>query len=228
MTRTIAVWLLLMLLWLGAVAQSPGLGTWNLFNVQYKHSKRWGLFFEAQMRSVNTYNNFFYYEYKGGLVYTIHPQLRLSLAVGDYDTYQADGNFRNPKANDELRIWPQLLLQQPLGRLRIEQRARTEMRFNEDGYRNRFRYRVGLSYPFGKEKPGDQAYRVAVSNEIFFSENAPYFERSRFLATVNRVVSREISVQLGYVYQYDYRLTSQLSRDFLFVGFFLSLARPLK
>jgi hypothetical protein len=119
-------------------------------------------------------------------------------------------------------------LQQPLGKLRIEQRARTEMRFGMTGYRNRFRYRLGLSYPLGKEMFGDHAYRISVSEELFFSDKEPFFQRARFLGTINRMVSQEFSVQLGYVYQYDYSLTRALGRDYLFVGFMLSFARPPK
>jgi hypothetical protein len=61
-------------------------------------------------------------------------------------------NFEN---NNEIRIWPQITLYQNIGSLRVEQRYRSESRFTTRGYRNRFRYRCGLSYPFGKEAGAD-------------------------------------------------------------------------
>jgi hypothetical protein len=52
--------------------------------------------------------------------------------------YKEGGDFVLPKNNDEIRLWPQLLLTQQLGKFIVEQRGRVEMRFTKSGYRNRF------------------------------------------------------------------------------------------
>ncbi|HMP87162.1 MAG TPA: DUF2490 domain-containing protein, partial [Lacibacter sp.] len=131
-------------------AQPFDLGSWNIMHLRHHLTSKWSLFGEAQVRSLKFYTHFHYYEYKGGVHYRARPGLTLSLGLGDYDTYGEGGNFVVPKNNDELRIWPQLALQQSIGRFLVEQRYRAELRFTSQGYRNRFRYRVGLSYPFGK------------------------------------------------------------------------------
>jgi len=61
-----------------------------------------------------------------------------SLALGSYQTYKEGGDFVLPKNNDETRIWPQILLLQSIGKFKVEQLYRAEMRFISDGYRDRF------------------------------------------------------------------------------------------
>lgn len=153
------------------------LGTWNILNIKYGLNDRWSLFGESQIRSLKFYNHFHYYENKIGVEYKIHPEFRLALAIGDYDTYASGGTFKNPKNNDEFRIWPQLLFVHKVGKLKLEQRYRAEMRFTLNGYRNRFRYKVGVSYPFGNSGQIKDRFEIGASNEIFFTDRAPYFEQ---------------------------------------------------
>lgn len=108
------------------------------------------VFGEAQLRSLQFYDDFHYYEYKAGFNYKALKNLKLTLGAGSYQTYKEGGNFVVPKNNNEFRIWPQVILSQKLGAFTVEQRYRAEFRYTSNGYRNRYRYRLGLSYPFGK------------------------------------------------------------------------------
>jgi Protein of unknown function (DUF2490) len=204
-------------------AQSLDLGSWNILNVKYTMDDKWSVFGEAQLRSLKFYTHFHYYEYKGGLNYRMHPSLTLTLGLGNYDTYKEGGNFVLPKNNDEFRLWPQIVLLQSLGKLRIEQRYRAEFRFTSNGYRNRFRYRTGLSYPFGKQSKGFSPFQISMSNELFFTNNEPYFERNRLLLAVNYRISQLVSYQLGYLHQFDYKINDETGRDFLQIGIFIEL-----
>jgi hypothetical protein len=209
-----------------AQAQNGDLGTWNILNARYTYNSKWSFFGEAQLRSLKTYNHFHYYEYKGGVNYKVSSALLLSVAAGDYDTYGEGGNFVVPKNNDEFRLWPQVLLQQTVGRFRIEQRYRYEARFTSAGFRNRFRYRVGVNYPFGKAQFGQtHRSRFSVNNELFFTNREPYFERNRFMATLSRYVSETMYLQIGYLSQFDYRINDETGRDFLVVGVYLEWSR---
>jgi long-subunit fatty acid transport protein len=125
--------------------------------------------------------------------------------------------------NNEFRIWPQIVLFQSLGKLKIEQRYRTELRFTSNGYRNRFRYRLGLSYPFGKEKNNYKPYQVSTSNEIFFTDNEPYFERNRMQFAFNYKPSKSTTLQVGYLHQFDYKINDETGRDFLQIGYFIEI-----
>jgi Protein of unknown function (DUF2490) len=211
-----------------ASSQYLDLGSWNIVNVRYTLTEKWSVFSEAQLRSLKFYNHFHYYEYKAGVNYKVHPNLKLTLGAGSYQTYKDGGSFVKPKNNDEFRIWPQVTLNHSLWKVKIEQRYRAEMRFTSNGYRNRFRYRLGLSYPFGSDKKGYKPFQINGSNELFFTDKEPYFERNRILFSLNFKTSRIASLQLGYLHQFDYRINDETGRDFLVLGFFLEFSRKQK
>lgn len=212
-----------MIIGLSAIAQQVATGSWNILQVKYKTSKNFYTFFEAQLRSLKFYDHFHYYEYKGGFTYRLYNNLSATLGAGSYQTFAEGGDFVRPKNNDEFRIWPQLMLTQNIGRLKIEQRYRAELRFTSNGYRNRFRYRLGLSYPFGKPDNEIRPYALQASNELFFTDREPYFERNRILVALGRKLSDIVSVQIGYVHQFDYRINDETGRDFFQTGLYFDL-----
>ena len=208
-------------------AQTVDLGSWNIINLKYNIDDRWSAFGEAQLRSLKFYSNFHYYEYKGGINYKVHKNVKLTLGAGSYQTYKEGGDFVLPKNNDEFRLWPQVILFQSVGKFKIEQRYRAEFRFRSNGYRNRFRYRLGLSYPFGKERNEYKPFQISVSDEIFFTDNEPYFERNRLLFAFNYKSSKKATIQIGYLHQFDYKINDETGRDFLVIGFYYELFRKL-
>ncbi len=204
-------------------SQDTGLGSWNILNVKFNINKKWSVFGEAQLRSLSFYTDFHYYEYKAGINFKAHPNVSVTLAAGDYDTYKEGGNFITPKNNDEFRIWPQITLTHPVGNFKIEQRFRSEFRFTSNGYRNRFRYRLGIAYPFGKNETGFKPYLVNVSNELFFTDKEPYFERNRVLVSFGYKMSKHETVLIGYLHQFDYKINDETGRDFLQIGLYVDL-----
>ncbi len=204
------------------------LGSWNIINVKYKINEKWGVFGEAQIRSLKFYKNFHYHEYKGGVSFKAHKNVTLTIGAGDYDTYKECGNFLKPKNNDEFRLWPQISFMQPIGNFIMEHRYRTEFRFTSNGFKNRFRYRLGATYPFGNNKSGFKSYQINLSNEIFFTDKEPYFERNRALVSVGYRVTKQTTFQLGYLHQFDYKINDETGRDFLQIGFYIELANNIK
>jgi hypothetical protein len=206
-------------------SQTFDLGSWNIMNVKYSVNDKWSVFVEAQLRSLKFYDNFHYHEQKGGVNFKIHKNVKLTIGAGSYQTYKEGGDFVLPKNNDEFRIWPQVVLFQSVGGFKIEQRYRTELRYTSNGYRNRFRYRVGLSYPFGKEKNDYQPFQMSASNEIFFTDKEPYFERNRMLLSFNYKPSKAVTLQIGYLHQFDYRINDETGKDFFQIGIFVDVFR---
>ena len=206
-------------------AQNLDLGSWNIFNIKYNVNENMSFFGEAQLRSLKFYDIFHYYEYKGGINYKIYKNVKLTLGAGTYQTFKEGGNFVLPKNNDEFRLWPQIILFQTAGKFKLEQRYRAEFRFTSNGYRNRFRYRLGLAYPFGKEKNEYKPFQISVSNEVFFTDIEPYFERNRMLAAFNYKTSKASTLQIGYLHQFDYKINDETGRDFLQVGYFIDIFR---
>ncbi len=207
------------------IAQTPELGSWNILNIKYNYSDKLSIFGEAQIRSLKFYSNFHYHEYKGGINYKVHKNVNLTLGAGSYQTYKEGGNFVLPKNNDEFRLWPQIIIFQSIGKLKIEQRYRAEFRFTSNGYRNRFRYRLGVSYPFGKARNDYKPFQISASNEIFFTDREPYFERNRFLIAFNCKPSKATTIQIGYLHQFDYKINDETGRDFLQIGYYIELSR---
>jgi hypothetical protein len=229
--QTGTLWAMILILLLpvkNSKGQTADLGSWNIVNIKYNQNEKLSLFGEGQLRSLKFYNHFHYYEFKGGFNYKIHKGVSFSLGAGSYQTYKEGGNFKRPKNNDEFRLWPQLLLLQEVKSFKIEQRYRAEMRWTSSGYRNRFRYRVGISYPFGKNTKGYQPFKASISNELFFTDREPYFERNRLQMTVNYKTSRNATLQVGYLHQFDYKINDETGRDFLVVGFYYELFRKKK
>ena len=209
-------------------AQYHGLGSWSIFNIKYTHSEKLSFFGEAQLRSLKFYSNFHYYEYKGGISFKAYDQLSLTLGAGSYQTYKEGGNFVLPKNNNEFRLWPQAVLTQSIGKIKIEQRYRTELRWTSNGYRTRFRYRLGASYAFGKDRNKGKPFQVSANNELFFSTNEPYFERNRMSVAFNFKPSKGTSIQIGYLHQFDYKINDEIGRDFFQIGYFIDLHRNNK
>ncbi len=199
------------------------LGSWNILNLKYNINDKLSFFGESQLRSLKFYDNFHYYEYKAGVNYKIYDNFKLSLGAGSYQTFQEGGSFVTPKNNDEFRIWPQATLFQTIGTVKVEQRYRIEFRNTSSGFRNRFRYRLGLSLPFGEETSGYKPFLIGASNEIFFTDNEPYFERNRMLYALNYKPTKATTIQIGYLHQFDYKINDEIGRDFLQLGFFIEL-----
>ena len=206
-------------------SQNFDLGSWNILSLKYSVNDKWSLLCEAQLRSLKFYDNFHYYEYKGGVNYRVHKNATLTLGAGSYQTYKEGGNFVSPKNNDEFRIWPQATVFQSLGKLKIEQRYRAELRFTSYGYRNRFRYRIGLSYPFGRERNNNCPFQIIASNELFFTDKEPYFERNRILVAISYKPSKSSTLQIGYLHQFDYKINDETGQDFLQIGYFIEILR---
>ncbi len=200
-------------------AQSSGLGTWNIINLKYNINNKFSAFFEGQLRSLKTYNNFHYYEYKGGLSYRPSQNVSFTLAAGSYQTYKEGGDFVLPKNNDEFRIWPQIIFNQKIAKLSIEQRYRVELRFTSNGYRNRYRYRLGFSHPIHTNLP----LSISFSNELFFTDKEPYFERNRVAFGFNYKINKNSSILIGYLHQFDYKINDETGRDFMQIGYYIEL-----
>ncbi len=222
--KPVLITIVVLIVWTNsALAQTLDIGSWNILNLKYNHNKKWSVFGEAQLRSLKFYSNFHYYEYKVGIEYKVRKNLKLTLGAGSYQTYKEGGDFVLPKNNDEFRIWPQVILLQTIGKFNIEQRYRAEFRFTNDGYRSRFRYRLGVSYPFGKEINEYKPFQISVSDEIFFTNNEPYFERNRLLFAFNFKPAKTTNLQIGYLHQFDYKINDETGRDFLVLGFFFDI-----
>jgi len=206
-------------------AQHYDLANWHIVNVKYNLDPKWSLFGEGQLRAVYFFKDYNYYEYKGGFNYLINSNLRFTFGLGKYVSYTEGGNLQLPKTGNEFRIWPQLLLQQSIWHLKIEQRCRYDLRFTNSGYRNRYRYRLAISYPFGKLENGYKPFVLGISDELLFIDPKPYFDRNRLMFSLGFQLSRATNFQVGYLYQYDNKVSNEVIREYLQICMFIDLFR---
>jgi hypothetical protein len=200
------------------------LGSWNTTNFNFAYNKKWSFFFEAQLRSLKFYDDFHYYEFKGGTQLKLKG-ISFTTGLGSYNTYSAGGTFASPIAQREIRTWVQANLKNSLSFGELEHRYRAEQRFTSNGYRNRFRYRLGLKIPFDLNKEENLKWNLQGWNEIFFTDNEPYFERNRLFVGGGIDVSKNIALQTGFIHQFDYKINDEIGRDFFTISIFYSIDR---
>jgi hypothetical protein len=203
------------------------LGTWNILNARFQLNDRWQISTEAQLRSLSFYQNFHYYEFKGGVGYRVTDQLAVLVGAGSYQTYREGGSFVTPKVNDEFRMWWQASLNNFWGRLRLEHRYRWENRWTLRGYRNRFRYRLQAMLPLNRPKVQPGALYAVGWTELFLTDRATYFERSRNFLGLGYETSPRLALQLGWVRQFDYFVTDEIGRNFVQVSVLFNFWRKV-
>ena len=201
-------------------------GSWTVLSAKVGLSPNWSMFGEAQLRSTSFFQNFHYYEYKGGGTFHVDKNFSVALAAGRYTTFQQGGNFLEPEVNDEFRLWQQLVVSEYLERIRIEHRYRLEQRWTSTGFRTRYRFRVNVTVPLNQRKLEPGVWYVSAGNEVFLTDRPTYFERNRFTLAIGQQVTRQLTCYAGYVYQFDYRTDNETGIRFFQVGCQFDFKRP--
>lgn len=210
---------------IGSKSFSQELGCWNSLNVNFHNGNKWNLSSEAQLRSLSFYKNYNYYEFKGIIGYKIISNLQTALVLGQYNTYSTGKTFQQPILAKEFRIALQLGLKNSLGKFDIDHRYRIEKRFYSTGAQGiRIRYRAGLSVPIDKNKRST----LSLSNEFLIAKNPGakiFVDKNRINIGFTRKINNILSLQLGYLSQYDSRSVDEPGRNFFVYSVFLNLSK---
>ena len=199
--------LLFLLLNFFSFSQTSRLGSWNLLNIKCNLTPNWNAFSEFQLRSQSFYNDFSYYEIKGGVSYKVNRLFSTVIGAGRYMTYSDSANFKLPFANKEWRIWEQLVMNNHISKVKLENRIRIEQRWTSSlGYRNRFKYRMHLTVPLNNKKIVPRTFYVNGWNEIYLTNSDPHFEQYRYYFGAGYEVSKNLTLQSGFLRQVTYRL----------------------
>jgi hypothetical protein len=205
-------------------SQTDGTGTWNVLNIKKTFNPKWNAFFEAQARSQQLFNNFSYHEMKAGIGYNIGTKLSIVVAAGQYVTYDPTGNFKSPVSSHEFRFWQQFTLTNNIEPFKLEHRYRTEQRWTSSGYRNRFRYRLNGLLPINKKKIENHTLYASVYDEVFFTNEKPYFERNRVYGGIGYNFNSLFSLQVGWIRQYDLKVVgNSTGKNYLQTNLFFSI-----
>ena len=206
---------LVLFLFTATLFSQENLGSWNILNVNLKINSKWNAFTEAQIRSLSFYNEFHYYEIKAGVTFKFDKNLSTTSGFGSYNTFTEGGNFKDPIQNKEIRSWLQINLKNHFRFFTLEHRYRVEQRFTSSGYRNRFRYRLGAVIPVNKNIIEPKTFYISMWNELFFTNNEPFFERNRLFLGCGYELNKNLAIQTGYIFQFDYKINDETGRDFL-------------
>ena len=200
-----------------AIAQTDDLGSWDIISLKKNFNAKWYGFAETQFRSQKIFNTFYYNEYKAGIGYNISKEINVLFAMGHYLTYQPEGEFKLPLATDEFRNWQQFTLSSKIAnRISIENRLRTEQRWINGIYRNRIRYRTTAIIPLNNRTILPKTWYATIFDEVFFTNEDPYFERNRFLVGCGYEFTKELTVQTCWIRQFDYHNTSpSVAKNFM-------------
>lgn len=204
LTKIGSILLLILLVTFYTQAQTNKLGSWEMANINYQINPHFSFFAEIQARSQQVTKDFFYHEVKGGIGYNLAKKINFLVAVGDYRTYTFPGNFKSLQTK-EFRLWQQFSFKTNLDPIRIDHRFRIEQRWLNSNYRNRFRYRINPIVPINHKTIVARTLYGIVFDELFFTNQAPYFERNRFFVGLGYQFNKLIAVQSGLIRQFDYR-----------------------
>jgi hypothetical protein len=189
-----------------ASAQNKSFGAWNILSFKLNLDKHWSVFQESQLRSQLFYNNFSYYEIKGGASYSLRKNIAVLAGGGRFVTYSDGDNFKTPYVNKEWRIWEQFLVNNYAGRFKFENRVRIEQRWTSNvSYRNRFKYRLNIVLPLTGKKIIPGAFYLNGWNEVYLTNSNPHFEQNKIYAGAGYEISKLLTVQSGYVHQVSYK-----------------------
>lgn len=225
--KTFAILSILCLFFIYNRSYSENFGSWNIFNARGNLFDNFGFMSEFQLRSLSFYNEFFYYEIKGGINYALNENFSFLLGTGFYHTFPPGGNFVTPSSQRELRTWIELTSKQYLDRFNFEHRYRIEQRFTSNGYKNRYRYRLLLVVPLNNQKLEDNTLFSAIFEEVFFTNLPPYFERNRIFGGLGYKFDF-LTFQLGYIYQYDNKLKDPNGHSYFQASFVFDVSNKDK
>ncbi|MET0571848.1 MAG: DUF2490 domain-containing protein [Pedobacter agri] len=184
---------------------------WFMFVNNTKFNQKWGLQFDAQIRSADDWDHVRNTLIRPALQYFINKDHNVALGY----LWQTTQNQVQGASNTflhEHRIFEQYIFNHKLSSIFASHRVRVEQRFiertNEDVFAQRFRYFFRLIQPLQKTAATfDRGVFVALQNEVFLNIqnkdqiNKSVFDQNRLYLAGGYRFSKKIDLELGYMNQ---------------------------
>ena len=203
--------------------------SWQIEN-QHRRQDMQGDYNDATTTG-NPYNNLNQHLFRPYIHYQPNPNIRVSLMpLGWIGSYRFSAG--KPSAFfSELRISPQVVLTQNIGRVRFDNRFRYEFRwigqnqpiddhsslyggdFSTTTFRERFRYQFKMTIPLNHAKMDDKTFYAQVYDEVFVSmgekvPNINLLDQNRVLIGLGYKFNKFVSVEAGYMQQTIFRFNN--------------------
>ncbi len=186
---------------------------WLMYTGNFKFSPTIGLHTEYQLRRTENFAHLQQHLLRTGLTYSPHKNVQF-IAGYAYIKTSPYGDFPSPATFPEHRIYEQVIIKNPVGKVQLSHRFTAEQRFvgriaeaeNVDYvYINRIRYRLRAEVPVTKNKDGRNYFSLAFADEVFvgFGENVGenVFDQNRIALLINYTVSPALKFEAGYINQ---------------------------
>lgn len=191
------------------------LGSWNVFIIKDQISKKISFNGEFNFRSNTFHSTYDYCEYKVGLGYSFTKNFGIAVGTGGYNTSLTGSFLTTQPSQKEFRTWLDFLLKNSYKRLNFDHRGRIEQRFTNTGYKNRLRYRLTLIVPVNKPTLADKTFFLASSDELFFGQSNPCYEKNRFYVGAGYKLNENFTFHAGNMRQIDYKKNNYVGKNYL-------------
>jgi len=195
---------------LNAQTQNQNTG-WFMFVNNTRFNEKWGLQFDAQVRSADDWGYVRNTLVRPAVQYFINDKHNVALGY----LWQTTQNQVEGASNSflhEHRIFEQYIFNHKLSSIIASHRVRVEQRFigraNEDVFAQRFRYFFRLIQPLQKAKASfNKGAFVALQNEVFLNFqnkekiNNSVFDQNRVYLAGGYRFSKKIDLEVGYMNQ---------------------------
>ncbi len=151
-----------------------------------------------------------------GVNFAIRKDVSINAGCAFAETFPY-GDYPSATAFPEHRIFEQVVIKNPVGKMDISQRITLEQRFvgkvviqngsKETNYTflNRMRYRIRTEIPLNKTNPGKNGWSIVLMDEIFIGSGknigANIFDQNRLAVLVGYKLNKSIKIEAGYLNQ---------------------------
>jgi len=181
-------------------AQSTGeseLGSWAILNGTHKLSAKTAVYTEFQYNTFEVLTNLDQAWAIGILQHQISEDITLGVGYGYFYTDSTFEDLVEENNFSENRILEEIAFKHNYKKLNLQHRYRLEHRFFERKINktvvNRFRYRLKLKYPIGKQ------WFLQAFNELFINFNDQIFNQNRLFGALGYNINDHIAIQAGYM-----------------------------
>lgn len=181
------------------------IGSWGMMFNQTRLHNKWSLHSEVQFRSYEINPNTEQLLIRGGVNFHANPGLIFTAGYGWITNYPNDEKVFKDQADDENRVWEQVILKSNSGRVYFEHRYRFEQRWISTSvntnYKNRLRYLLRLTIPLNNKEMKKKTLFVGLYNEVFINLTNSPFDRNRLYGALGYQVNSSTNIQLGCLLQ---------------------------
>ena len=184
---------------------------WLVYTGTFKIKPKIAIHTEYQWRRVDGFKNCQQSLLRTGINYTVRKDISLNAGYAFAETFPY-GDYPVATAFPEHRIYEQVVIKNPVGKIEISHRFTLEQRFagkvtidnnqkNIDWiYLNRMRYRLRTEIPIGKNN-----WSIAFQDEVFIgwgkNIGTNVFDQNRLAAMIGYKLNKHIKFEAGYLNQ---------------------------